>query len=439
MERALFPAPATGVPALWQRALTAVVFLAAIPLVALRMPLRSWNSLWAEDGVVFLQEALSDGPWQPFGTQYAGYLHAYPRLASLIVTGLPLSWAGVLYTFLASAVVVWVAWTVWSSGTGLLPSPWIRGILCTAVVLLPAGGLEALANVANGHFFLMFGAFWALLGRTRSWGGLLSAHALVVLACLSDPVTLIALPVAAARIVLLRRWRERLVSVTFAVSMAVQLLVVATAERETGGGLPSLPELAFGYSLRVVSTSAVGLAHTKEFTEDGAVGEIRYVAAGVVLLLLVGLAVARRNRLVAVATLIASLTFFTVASAFSLGGSYPPGEPFRLVLELTSRYTVVPALLLLTTWCLLAQGLLGRLRPLARPALVALTAAPVLVFGVTDFRPDDGTRESGPADWSTHVESLERACDRQPGSEPVTIPIQPPTTWAVTITCSDVD
>jgi hypothetical protein len=436
LRASLFPDPAETPRGRLASALTALVALCAVPVVALRAPLSGWDSIWAEDGSVFLQQALDRSFWHTVFEPYAGYLLVFPRLAALVAAALPLAWAGTVFTLTAAALVVWVAWTVWSFSAGLIPSPWLRAALAAVVVLVPTGGIEAVDNVANSHFYLVFGAFWVLLGRARSRGALVSGHALVLLATLTDPLTLVFLPVALARFVVLPAWRERSISVVYALGTLVQLAVVASTERDSSGGFPGLRELVFGYDARVLSPSFISQEGTQELVLSNE-GAVKYVAAAVCVVLLVAVLLARTNRLAVLATAIASVAFFTISSAFALGGGYPPTDMYRLLLDAYSRYPLVPSMLLMTAWLLAAQGAAGRLPRIGRLGVCVVAVAPILVAGIIDFRPPVSPRE-GHTDWSDQVERARDSCAVDPTTADAEIVIAPSLPWVVDLDCSDV-
>src|SRR6478609_1865934 len=56
------------------------LFLLAMILQLFRIgPAIALNSLWAEDGQIFLQGAIQHGFWTDLGTTYGGYLVVVPR------------------------------------------------------------------------------------------------------------------------------------------------------------------------------------------------------------------------------------------------------------------------------------------------------------------------------------------------------------------------
>jgi hypothetical protein len=420
---------------LLERVATTLAAPAAVLVVALRLPVDRWDSLWAEDGSFFLQQGLDQPLWQSFAQPYAGYLNVFPRLSSAVVTTLPLAAAGVAYTLLAAVAVGWVAWTVWSSSAGLLTSPWLRAVLASAVVLIPAGALEATGNVSNSHFFLVFGAYWALVGRPRSLVATMSANGLVLMATLTDPISLGLLPLAVLRLACLRGWRDRSVGLTYAAGMLVQLLVVLSTERPSGSS-PALSEIVFAYGFRVVSPSFLGLSPTQGLVTDARTEVVGYVVALVAALLTGGFALARGLRLPLAAVALASAAFWVVNALFSLNGGYPPTGDGRLILDAASRYTIIPSLLLLSAWVLAAEGALRRAAPRVRPLLLVLAAAPVVAFGITDFRPDYPVRPDL-TPWSELVQQATEGCTASPTVEPPPAVIPPGGGWRVLLECTD--
>jgi hypothetical protein len=414
---------------------TALSALLAVLVVALRLPVDRWDSLWAEDGTLFLQQGLDHPLWQTFAQPHAGYLNVFPRLSTAVVTSLPLGAAGVAYTLLAAAAVVWVAWTVWISSAGQLTSPWLRAVLASAVVLLPAGALEAAGNVANSHFFLVFGAYWALVGRPRPLWATLSANGLVLMATLSDPICLGLLPLAVLRLVCLRGWQDRSVALSYAAGMLLQLSAVLTVERGTGSPL-DVRTIAFGYGLRVVSPSFLGPSSTHALVTEAGPGVVTAVTAAVAVVLLAGFALARGLRLPLAALALASVAFWMVTVRFSLNGTYPPAISAPLNLVNGARYTIISSLLLLSAWILAAEAALRRSGARLRWLVLVLAAAPVVVFVISDFRPDFSVRPDL-TPWSQFVQQATKGCASSPVVEPPPAVIPPGPGWQVSVECAD--
>jgi hypothetical protein len=405
--------------------LSPLVFVLGTAVALLRLPLHDLDTLWAEDGALFLRDALERGTAETLSRPYSGYLHAYPRAVTELVTRLPLGWAGVLFSLAGAAVFGLGAWAVWTLGAGHLPSPWLRGCLAGAVVLLPAGALEAADNVANSHFALMFASFWALLARRPGTGRQVVPTLIVVLAALSDPLSVLLLPLAIGRLVAVRGLRDRVVPAAYALALAVQLGVALGAERTTGSRAP-VPDILYAYVLRVVVTSVVGLRAAARLVTAGGPGVVVAVA-GVVLLVVVAGVVLPGRRLAVAAAALASLAFYVAACLFALGHRYPPGGADLVD---GSRYTIVPGLLLLSALALTAQTTAERL-PRLRPALVGAAVVPLLLFLALDFR--SGIRGDTPS-WSRQVEQAVRACHDSTGDQVLTI--APGNGWQVPVSCA---
>ena len=133
------------------------------------MPTAVAGWLYAEDGRSFIGDWLGTNEpikgdlsllWMP----YAGYQHLIPRLASGLVTALvpPAGWA-LAVNAIACLVVGSVAGLVFVFSRDVisfLPSRLVLGML---TVMAPMAGLEALGNLANLHWFLLYLTPWLLL------------------------------------------------------------------------------------------------------------------------------------------------------------------------------------------------------------------------------------------------------------------------------------
>lgn len=431
LAREMFPP--VPVPGGRDRWVGVAVFAAATLLSMLRVPPGEWNTLWAEDGREFLHLAIADGPIEAIGTPYSGYLHLYPRLSAEVVLWLPLRLAGAGFTVAAAVVVGLTAWAVWTLAAEHLPSPWFRGGLAAAVALLPAGGLEPINSVANSHFYLIVASFWALLAcRSGALRQVLPALT-VALAALSDPVAAVLLPLALGRLIAVRSWRDRIVALVYLAALVLQLAVTLSARRGTGQA-PTAREIAFGYAFRVVDPSLVGLGGTQWLLANGGRGAIWAVAVATVLGIAAAAVWSRRRRLLGAATGIASVTFFVVASLFSLGVRFPPAGAAATNLFVSPRYTLVPALLLLAGAALAAQGVIERLPAGWARAATAAVLLPLAAFAVFDFRSVAAPRQSAPS-WSAQVAQASAAC-RGAADDEIRLLIAAPTpAWQVPVPC----
>lgn len=413
------------------------VFLVASVATLLRLPVSRLDTLWAEDGTAFLQTALHSPATWTIQQPHAGYLQVFPRTVAELVTLLPVSAAGVAFSVVAALVVGLTAWTVWEFGAAHLPSPWLRGLLATAVVVIPAGGLEAVDNAANSHWFLMYAAFWSLVARRPGAGRQVLPVVIVVFAALSDPLSIVLAPLVLGRLLVLRGMRDRWVAIGYVVAIAAQLHAVFSVERPTGQ-TATTREIAFGYALRVVTSSLTGNGGARR-TVDAAGSTGVWLVAGLGLVcLLAGWLLAGRLRLFLAASAVASVAFFAVECVFALGGQYPPAGDLEADLTVGSRYTIVPALLLLTAFGVAAQALVPRVTGRWAKAGAVVVAIPLVLCAAYDYRPESGPLRTEMPSWSSEVEQIEEQCTASPTATPDPVPIAPVETWTVALLCSDV-
>ncbi len=157
-------------------------------------------TLYAEDGDVFLADALAKGPVEALLTPYNGYLHVVPRLLAEVVALAPVSQAATVAAVLSALVVGGLAALAARVVEATTASRWAAPAVAVLVVGLPLAQEEVLANLANLHWYLLFAAALCLVWvpPTRAWRA--TGTAVVALAVLSDPLALGLVPLAAVRV-----------------------------------------------------------------------------------------------------------------------------------------------------------------------------------------------------------------------------------------------
>lgn len=188
------------------------------------------DHLWAEDGARLVLDAETRSFWANLVTPYDGYLHTVPRVVAELMSVLPLTWAPAGFAVFAALSRTVIALVVFAASGGYLRSTPVRVALASLVVVLPAANSEALGNLENLHWFLLFGAFWALLWRPSARGANGLAVSLVLAAALSSPLAFLLLPLAVLRL-WLPTWRERWVAVALGVGSLAQLGAALSATR----------------------------------------------------------------------------------------------------------------------------------------------------------------------------------------------------------------
>lgn len=405
----LFPAarPATGPwlhPGVVGGWALALLLLGAVRQVGVS----PFDTVWAEDGSVFLDQALEEGPLRTVPQAYAGYLHLLPRVLSELAAAVPVARSATALAVSAGMVTVLCAVAVLLATGGHVRSVPLRYLLASLVVLQPVAAIESLHAVALLQFHLLVATFWLALWRPQSPRLALAAAATVVLAVLTTPLTLVLAPVYVLRLLLVDTWRDRAVPLAAAAAGAVQLWAVATqpAPGSPGGALPALVEL---YAVRVAGPAVFGL------DVGGAIyawspGLLAVLAVVVVAVVLSpGLRPTARHPLTVLLAVGVSVALF-LSSVWTRGIALSMVPPSDGAVPLSgSRYVVVPVLLLLAALVLvLDDGPPGWL-----PA-AAWTAGRIGVLGLVglvvlaDFRLVTD-RGAGPP-WSVEVTNAVVAC-----------------------------
>jgi hypothetical protein len=147
-------------------AVAAIVALATVLQVAREAAVSAWDTVWAEDGSVFLADALNHSFFSTLFEPHGGYLHVVPRLVAGLAASLPLELAAPTFNVVSALVVSLLASFVYLASANKLQARSSRLALSTLVALLPAAGSELLGNAANLHFYLIFACFWALMWRS---------------------------------------------------------------------------------------------------------------------------------------------------------------------------------------------------------------------------------------------------------------------------------
>jgi hypothetical protein len=331
-------------PSPWLVGFLAVV---ATALELVRQPgTQSWNSIWQEDGGVFLTDVLGEGFLKSLVEPYNAYLHLIARLCAGVVALFPLEQAALMLSLTAAAVTSAIAVYVYYASASVFHTQWARVLLAVSVVLLPAAGYETNANIANLHWYLIFGCFWVFVAAPRSTAGIVLGAVITALAVLSDPLTGILTPLALWQLWTDRTARGRVVPVVFAVTMAIQLVLGVVSDPVAPYAQSFWADLPGIYALRVAASFLVG----DQFLDDlwrpwGA--PFAFAALAVVAAVCAyGFAKARRAGRVFLAVCLALSVLYIVIPLMLRGTeNFLDRAEFNLN---GSRYTLLPILFLTT-------------------------------------------------------------------------------------------
>lgn len=169
--------------------------LIAVALYVHRVRTAIWHPyLYAEDGVVFLQDQLINGP-RAFIIPFAGYLHAVPRLTAFIASFFSATWAPAMYAGITAIFMLWTALTI---AACRLPYAYLLAALLFAV---PHTG-EVLGTITNAQWVMACALPLILMTETpASLLNRINQCVFVVLAGLSGPFSIFVAPLSVWRLI----------------------------------------------------------------------------------------------------------------------------------------------------------------------------------------------------------------------------------------------
>ena len=236
LNRELFPDPPLPQKTTPSRMLLfgGLAILAIAVQMARMWPSAPLNSIWADDGAIFLRDAMKESFIHAATTPYNGYLQLVSRLVAFPVARLPLAWFAPVMAISGAAIVAGCALIVWSASAAHIKNQYLRATLAVMVVLLPITGVETLDNVTNSIWFLFFAAFWILLWRPATLARTLPVAAVLLLAVLSSAGTILLFPLWLLRLIAIRDRRDGAIVGAYAVGVAIQLSLSWDVRNERG-------------------------------------------------------------------------------------------------------------------------------------------------------------------------------------------------------------
>jgi hypothetical protein len=358
----------------------AVLALAVILQVLRLGPLDGLDSLWAEDGQIFFQQALVQDFWQTVFSPYAGYLVLVPRLIGEVGNLVPLRDAAAAVAIASGVVVALCGLAVWYASTAHIRNPYLRGTLVALTVLVPVAGLESVISGAYVLWYMLFASFWLLLWQPATPGGALLGALFLLATGLSTPGLWFFAPLAALRALAIRNSRDALIVGAYAVAAGIQVPVIAS-NSEAAVDPVWTSDIWTAYVQRVIDGAAFG-----EEIGGAAWAELGWPFLVVLLgCLVVGLVLgwrrsSRSARWLAAVAIPTSLLMF-VASAYQRAVGSDMVLPAGIHTGAAGRYAIVPALLLVSA----ALALVDRLPRRSGPAWlswVGIATVAILLAGL---------------------------------------------------------
>jgi len=405
--------------------LIASLLVLAVVLQLLRIGMSaSLDSLWAEDGPIFLQAALFESFWDAVTSPYAGYLVLVPRLIGEAAGLASPEDAAAIVSILSAAVVALSGLAVWYAAAGHIRNPYLRGLLAALTVLTPVASLESIDSAAYVAWYMLFATFWLLFWRPRTTWGATLGGLFILATALSSPGVWFFLPLVALRALTIRDRRDLTIVASYAIGAAIQVPIVASNQGGTTD--PSwTSEIWAAYVQRIVDGAAFGQE----------LGGTLWAHLGVPFLLLLCLAAAvallallRRSgpagRWLAAVAIPTSLVIFVV-SVYQRAVGSEMGWGSGGFGGAGGRYTIVPALLLISAALALIEDSPWKRRWRGGLSMAGLAAAGLLALSiVTSFDERDYVTRGTPP-WEAAVKDAAAKCWAESLPE-VMVPTSPP-------------
>ncbi len=396
----------------------------------------SLNSLWAEDGPIYMQEALTQDFWHAIVSTYATYLVLVPRLIAEVASLAPLRDIPAAVSILSAFVVALSGLAVWFATASHLRNPYLRAALVALTVLSPVAGLESLDSAAYVPWYMLFASFWLLIWRPTTLRAAALGGLFILLTGLSTPGLWFFAPLAALRALAIRDRRDLLIVSSYAVGAAVQIPILAFTS-ETAVEPLWTADIWTSFLQRIVNGAPFGLRIGGEAWSHLGWPFLILLTLAVVAALAVGFRCGRPGaRYLAAIAIPTSLVMFVV-SLYQRAVGPQMVWPEGIHNAAGSRYSIVPALLLVSAGLVLLDSALRR-RSAEPKRLAWPVLATVVVLGlaiVTSFYVRDLPTRGVPP-WDAAIDGAATACKSEHLSD-VAVSTSPPG-FGVQLSCDDV-
>ena len=397
----------------------AIALLAIAIQIARMWPSKPLNSIWAEDGYIWLHDALTRDLLDALTTPYNGYLQTVSRLVAAPVSEFPVEWFAPAMALAGAAIVTGCAFLVWRASAGHIESPFLRAALASLVVLLPTVGTETLANVTNTIWFLVFAGFWILLWRPATLTRAAGAAAVLFVAAISTAGVLFLFPLWLLRLFAFRDKRDGVILAAFAAGMAIQLALSWDQTNLLGEAPGAQKEIFPHWSFDLVGAyvqRVIGGVVAGQWLGGNAwelFGIPFAVLLGIALAAFVAATVTSSNsrvRLLAPLAVVISVALFLVSGyrRWDAGASqllWPDG----ISNTVGSHYVIAPTLLLLAALFVWLDSL-PRSASATRPGIRGALAVLVIVAALLSFNAAESDVRGSPT-WTEALDTARSQCE----------------------------
>lgn len=433
LDRSLFPPapPQAARFAGWEAGvvLVSLVALAAVLQLFRLGPSTALNSLWAEDGPVFLGGAMTHGFFDSLTSPYAEYLVVLPRMIGEIGAAVPLHDAPLAMNLTTVIVIALSGMAVWFASAGHIHNPYLRALPAAMMVLCPVSTVEAVATPTNIAWYTTFAVFWLLFWRPKTTWGACLGGLLILVTGLSTPGTLFFAPIALLRAVTARGRRDAIVVGSYWVGVAIQLFAMAVNTEEITGDVWT-GKILTAFLQRVVDGSILGLDLAGETWLDWGWPFLIAIVVAFVAFMGVMLVRSSSNRLFAGIAIVTSVAVF-LASCYTRALGDVLVWHTDVYTDFGGRYTIVPTLLLISAAIALIDSHYRSSRK--RFPVIAIAAAALLLTALVTSFDVRGTIGRGGPHWDDALQASTAECEAKGLAEvPAYIA---PEGWAVNIPC----
>lgn len=405
-------------------AVLALITLCGAALAFLRLPPVARDTMWAEDGTIFLEDAASHGP-RSLLEPYAGYLHFLPRVLAQLVVALASPEQYALWVTAVSCLALGlVAALTYHCAQAVTDSTALRLAFASIPVVVAPGAFESSGNLANLHGYLLWLMPWLLFkpAMSRMEGVVLFTAA--ACAALTEIQTLLFLPLL---LLVFRSRRHLPAALGLLLGGAPQVYVTLTHPRidslEHTLNWLSVP---YGYALHSSSSILFGPAPRigaiiSGFGPAPIIVACVLLTAPVILVLWTGNG---RQRLAGIVFFCASLMVWAATQVLN---AYPALDYAEFQADdwltnfFSTRYSTAPSMFLLACVPLAAAAVRNR-GTIRADRSAALLLGAFTALQLVYFFPSQTARSAGP-EWSPQFETVRAQCDA--GTDTVSIESAP--------------
>ena len=425
----------SGHPFIW----TMLIAVASLSIAWLRLPPVARDTLWAEDGRNFLQDALDLGPLDSLFIPYAGYLHTLPRIiAAVTVESVPVSFYALAMTAgscIAAAVMASIVFVCSRDVVRWMPA---RVVIALVTVLAPLAPREVSGNTANLHSLVLWTMFWMLLYRPRTRIGSYLLGLTALLGGLTEIQTVFLAPL------LIWRIRDRGLMwprIGYLAGVAIQLSVTLIWPRgQNTNPAIGLPSILYGFLINSVIPIWIPQGSIGPALAGGGITLCLILSIPFVAALFVAVWYGSSGQrvcafgLFGAALVVYGGAVFDNPDRFYDYATMSAGELSSVWL---ARYGVVPSMMLCALIPLAATVILSRTQARIVPAKLPRTVSYVVVSLLLltlllQFGPQFTRRSGGPA-WSPQIAAAQLRCEHLPDS--AIISVKETIGWRVNISC----